>query len=46
MRSPCCNAAVEVRVKRDRVHAAFDTRWYACTACGQPCEPVEKEGGK
>ena len=37
MRSPCCGAEVETRKARyDR-----DAWWYACTACGQPCDPVE-----
>lgn len=36
MRSPCCNT--EVRVMRS---GGTWTQWYACTACGQPCDPVE-----
>lgn len=37
MRSPCCNAEVK---NCGPTHA---TNWYACTACGQPCDPVDYE---
>lgn len=40
MRSPCCGA--EVRVNQYGA-LPFVTNYYACTACGQPCDPVEEE---
>jgi len=44
MRSPCCNAFVR---KAGGAYSTdmneWVTYWYACTACGQPCDPVEEE---
>lgn len=38
MRSPCCDAEVWPHVDH---FCPGRTNWYACTACGQPCDPVE-----
>lgn len=42
MRSPCCNA--DVRVEREWLSlmgGEMWSQWYACAACGQPCDPVD-----
>lgn len=48
MRSPCCGA--EVLTKREWLSLMGGEMWSdttTCTACGQPCEPMEvKEGEK
>jgi hypothetical protein len=48
MRSPCCDAAVRVACCHEHAKDRDGvTHWYACTACGKPCDPVErKEEGK
>lgn len=43
MRSPCCNARVRVEGKMNYITGDRRNSWYACTACGQPCDPVEDQ---
>lgn len=40
MRSPCCNAPLFVGGHTGVTH------WYACTVCGQPCDPVDADAGE
>lgn len=41
MRSPCCDAKVRVKTEEHPTATGWECHWYACTACGQPCDPVE-----
>ena len=44
MRSPCCDALIMLAMPY--TNDPGETNWFACTACGQPCDPVEMKEDK